>query len=47
MARQECLAERVAISCLKSGNINSKNTERELWQNQFASTNLMLEQINE
>lgn len=36
MVRGECLAERVALSALKSGKVD-KELEQKLWQNQFAS----------
>lgn len=38
MIREECLAERVALSALKSHNSNfiSNYEEKNLWQNQFA-----------
>ena len=38
IAREESLAERVALSALKSGNYrNNESIEKSLWQNQFAS----------
>lgn len=48
MAREECLAERVALSALKSSNTNAmpSEMERNLWQNQFSQGNQLLEQIN-
>lgn len=49
MVREECLAERVALSALKSSSANGMptETEKQLWQNQFACSSQLLEQINE
>lgn len=46
MQREECLAERVALSALKSGNYKqNQNLEKHLWQNQFASAKNLLEEV--
>jgi len=46
MIREECLAERVALSALKSGISFGPEIESQLWKNQFASGNQLLEFIN-
>ena len=35
MVREECIAERVALSTLKSGQFANQKQEKTLWKNQF------------
>lgn len=43
IVREECIAERVALSTLKSG--QNQDKEKTLWRNQFAGAQDMLEHV--
>ena len=46
IVREECLAERVALSTLKSGQFANQKQEKTLWKNQFASAQDLLTKMD-